>query len=254
MSLVKIRSAPTILIEDVANRNIIPLLLELVPSERSTINMFCYEQPPTIWRRVFHKSNIQCYEEFMTDSFNRYTNTKCTVIVDSVNQMALCLGWNKCLKYFQRLSRDPNVEKLILVLHKDCLPHSSKLQIHLSHLANAVISYDANNPLNVSLKIKKGSKVTNTEETLSYDNITSSLRLTPIVKQDKRDDEPEEKKISPGSLTTFKIEVDQLEKMEKSKLKLPYMSKIHEGESRVYYEPDAVDDWDEEDPDEDLDI
>lgn len=253
MSLLKIRSAPIILIEDDANKNIIPLLLELVPSERSTINLFCYEQPAAVWRSVFHKSNIKCYEEFKIDSFNQYTSSKCTVIVDSVNQMALCLGWNECLKCFQRLSRDSKVEKLILVLHKDCLSHSSKLQIHLNHLANAVISYGTKSPFKVSLKIKKGSKVSNTDETISYDIKTSTLRLTPIVKQNKKDDEPDNKP-SPGSLTTFKIEVDQLEKMEKSKLKLPYMSKIHEGESKVYYEPDAVDDWDEEDPDEDLDI
>lgn len=253
MSLLKIRSAPTILIEDDANKNILPLLIELVPSERSTVNIFCYEQPAPVWRSVFHKSDVECYEDFESDSYNQYTSSKCTVIVDSVNQMAICLGWNECLKCFQGLSRDSNVEKLILILHKDCLPHSSKMQIHLNHIANAVVSYDAKNPSKVSLKIKKGSKVTNTNESLSYDTNTSTLRLTPIIKQDNKDDEPEVKP-SPGSLTTFKIEVDQLEKMEKSKLKLPYMSKIREGESKVYYEPDAVDDWDEEDPDDDLDI
>lgn len=252
MSFLKFRLAPIVLIEDDANKNIIPILLELVPSERSTINLFCYEQTAANWRKVFQKFNVVCYEEFKPDSYKQYTSSKCTVIVDSVNQMALCLGWNECLKCFLRLGQDSNVEKLILILHKDCLPQSSKIRIHLNHLANAVISYHVNNSSQVLMKLKKGSKVMNTEESLSYDYKTSTFRLTPIVKQDRKDDEPENKP-SPSSLTTFKIEVDQLEKMEKSKLKLPYMSKIH-GESKVYYEPDSVDDWDEEDPDEDLDI
>ncbi|PZC83565.1 hypothetical protein B5X24_HaOG207548 [Helicoverpa armigera] len=87
---------------------------------------------------------------------------------------------------------------------------------------------------------------------MAYDSKTSLLTLTPVIKQEIKEEEPE--KPLPTNLTTFKIEVDQNEKIQKYNLKLPYMSKIHEGESKVYYEPDAVDDWDEEDPDEDLDI
>ncbi|KAJ8713023.1 hypothetical protein PYW08_008327 [Mythimna loreyi] len=138
------------------------------------------------------------------------------------------------------------------VLSLDCLQHSSKLQIYLNHLVNVIITFDRTNPHKIWIKLKKGSKVIRSEEILSYDSKTSTLVLSPVIRQEKKEEEPE--KPLPANLSTFKIEVDQNEKIQKYNLKLPYMSKIHEGESKVYYEPDAVDDWDEEDPDEDLDI
>ncbi|XP_026755071.1 uncharacterized protein LOC113515121 [Galleria mellonella] len=253
MSLFKLKSAPTILLEDDSNKNILPLLLDLVQQDGNPLIFFAYEQPICYWKNVFKdRTHTIFYEQLNTHQYNEYINTKCCVIIDSVIQMSLCLGWNECLKCIKRLIYDNNVSKLILVLHKDCLPPSSKLQIHLNHIASAVVSYDLTEVNKIKVLIKKGGKCLKSEELLSYDAKTRTLKCTPIVKQVIIDDEPE--KPSPGNLSTFKIEVDQTEKLEKYKLKLPYMSKINEGESKVYYEPDAVDDWDEEDPDEDLDI
>lgn len=252
MTLFRLKSAPFVLIEDDGNNNILPLLLELVQDEKS-IKLFSYEQPSSLWRNVFkNHSSVNFYDEFNTDMYNEYVSGKSSLIVDSINQMALCMGWNECLKYLQRLQNNPNVNRLVLVLHRDCLPHSSKLQTHLNHLVNVVISYDKSNPHKVWIKLKKGSKVIRSEEIISYDSKASTLKLIPVIRQEKKDEEPE--KPLPANLSTFKIEVDQNEKIQKYNLKLPYMSKIHQGESKVYYEPDAVDDWDEEDPDEDLDI
>ncbi|KAJ0173015.1 hypothetical protein K1T71_011191 [Dendrolimus kikuchii] len=253
MTFYKLRSTPTLLIEDDINKNIKPLLIELAHHEKNNINFFCYEQPVYFWNNIFNYSpNIKYYKDFNSDDFEKYTNAKCVVIIDSINQMALYLGWNQCLKCLQCLKNNTNVERLIVVMHKDCLSHYSKLQVHLRHIVNAIISYDADDNCKVRVVIKKNNKIFRSEERLSYDLKTSALKLLPIEKVVAKDENPE--KPLPGNLTTFKIEVDQTDKMEKYKLKLPYMSKINEGESKVYYEPDAVDDWDEEDPDEDLDI
>ena len=62
---------------------------------------------------------------------------------------------------------------------------------------------------------------------------------------------------------TFNLKLTDDEKQARSNLKLPYM--FHEektsevtinrpGEGRVFYQPDEADDFDEEDPDDDLDI
>lgn len=253
MTLLKLRSAPIVLIEDDGNRNIIPLLSELTQHEKNTINMFCYEQPISNWRTVFReKSNVIFHEEFKPESYEKYTSTKGSVIIDSVNQMSLCLNWNASLKYIRKLNNDSNVLQVILILHKDCLSHFSKLQAHLNHVSNAIVSYDPKESNKVRVQLKKSGKIVKTEEILSYDIQTSTLKSAPITKEEKKEDEPE--KPLPSNLSTFKIEIDQTDKLEKYKLQLPYMSKINEGVSKVYYEPDAVDDWDEEDPDEDLDI
>ncbi|KAM3963915.1 elongator complex protein 5 [Aphomia sociella] len=253
MTLFKLKSAPIILLEDDSNKNILPLLLDLMNHDNVPLKFFTYEQPISYWENVFKvRPNTIFYEHFKTDQYKEYINTKCSVLIDSVNQMSLCLGWNECLKCIKRLINDNNVIKLTVILHKDCLLPFSKLQIHLNHIATAVVSYDLVDVNKIRVNLKKAGKYVKSEELLSYDAQIGTLKCTPIVKEIKVDNEPE--KPMPENLSTFKIEVDQTEKIEKYKLKLPYMSKINEGESKVYYEPDAVDDWDEEDPDEDLDI
>lgn len=254
MAFYKLKSIPILLIEDDINKNIKPLLLELIAhNEDLNVNFFCYEQPVYLWNKILkNKQNIKYYEKFVFDDFEKYTGTKCCILIDSINQMALNMGWNACLKCLHRLKTNTNVERIIIVMHKDCLSHYSKLQIHLRHLINASISYDSDDNCKVKITIKKNNKIIRSEERLSYDLKTNTLQLLPIEKINIMDEN--QVKPSPENLTTFKIEVDQTDKMEKYKLKLPYMNKINEGESKVYYEPDTVDDWDEEDPDEDLDI
>lgn len=239
-----------VLVEDDYNINILPLLNSLV-GDQQKINLFCYDQPIKLWEKVFKNQDVQYHTEFDSENFIEYTKQPCLVFIDSVNQMALRMGWHKCLTYIRKLKSHENI-KLILVLHKDCLQMHSKLQKHLIHLAHATITYSDSDPLKIAVQIKLGNKFVKTEEILSYDGTTSVLKCERITKAVLKDEEPV--KLNPGELTTFKIEVDQTQQLEKHNLKLPYMSKINEGQSKVYYEPDAVDDWDEEDPDEDLDI
>ncbi|KAL0818196.1 hypothetical protein ABMA28_008705 [Loxostege sticticalis] len=253
MTLLRLKAAPFLIIEDDINKNNIPLLLELAPTDKSTIHFFCYEQPICLWKNVFKGHlNIVYHEELDKDLIDKYVSEKCSVIIESVNQMSLCLGWNECLKVIKKLTTSSNVNKLILVHHTDCLSSASKLRIQLNHLASATVTYDGASSNKINVVLKKSGKVIKSTEVLSYDARTSTLKSAPVVKDSKVEEEPQ--KPSPGSLSTFKIEVDQTEKLEKYKLQLPYMSKINEGESKIFYEPDAVDDWDEEDPDDDLDI
>lgn len=252
MTLYKLKSAQVLLIEDDIEKNIKPLLLELSEYSTKNVNLHCYEQPIQLWKNVFmNNPNVKYYEDMNVGHIEKYKETNCCIIVDSINQMALSLGWSESLKFILSLKKSKMV-KLILVLHKDCLLHLSKLQSHLRHIASAIVSYDSKDNNKISVVIKKNNKVFRSEEKLFYDLKTNILKLAPITKDVTKEEIPE--KISPGNLTTFKIEVDQIGKMEKYKLKLPYMSKINEGESKIIYEPDAADDWDEEDPDEDLDI
>ncbi|XP_004928927.1 elongator complex protein 5 [Bombyx mandarina] len=253
MTLFKLKSAPILLIEDDINVNTLPLLFALLEDEKNVINFHIYEHQEELWKEAFkNKSNVKVYSEYQDEKYDIYTKIPCTMIVDSVHQMFYSLGSNKFMKLLKRLQGNPCVERIIIILHKDCMAHSSKLRIHMNYIANAVISFDSNNVLKALINIKKGAKFIKTEEIFSLCIKTKTLNLTPVPKETKKDDEPE--KPSPEKLSTFKIEVDQTEKLQKYNLKLPYMSKIHEGESKIYYEPDAVDDWDEEDPDDDLDI
>lgn len=251
MALLKLKSASFVLLEDDYNQNLLPLLIELVQDDNK-INMFCYEQPISYWLNVFKNKNVKFCDESLLPSDQFITRDKSAVIIDSVNQMVISLGWAKCLKYLKKLHSEPTVSKLIVILHKDCLAPASQIQTHLNHIANAIVSYDTSNSSKIRVLIKKAGKIFKTEELLSYDHNASILISRPILKPEVKENAVDT--VSPANLSTFKIEVDQLNQLAKHQLKLPYMSKINEGQGKVYYEPDAVDDWDDEDPDDDLDI
>ncbi|XP_041971662.1 elongator complex protein 5 [Aricia agestis] len=255
MTLFKLNAVSTVLVEDDYNKNAIPLVIDMIKKTKSNfINIICYEQSTATWKKVFQevsgKSQI-IYSEKIPINSSDVRSEGSLYFIDSVNQMALDMGWHKCLQYLKKLQTDSS-SKTILILHKDCLLVTSKLQIHLNHIANAIISYDNRDPCKVDIQIKKGGKIIKSQETVSYDSTTRTLKLVPVPQISKKTEEPE--KVLPSSLSTFKIETDQIQQLEKNKLKLPYMSKINEGQGKVYYEPDAVDDWDEEDPDDDLEI
>ncbi|XP_068623767.1 elongator complex protein 5 [Battus philenor] len=251
MTLFKLATVPVIVLEDYSNSNILPLIKHIATGDIHK-HIFCYEQPISLWENVFDDESMQYHMDFNPERFTEYTNQRCCILIDSVNQMVLDLGWFKCLNYIKKLKYSANVVKLILVLHKDCLFINSKLEKNLKYLANGVVSFSSNNPAYISVTLKLGNKLVITDEILSYDCANSVLKSDRVIKEVVKEDEPI--KPTPASLSTFKIEVDQTQQLEKHNLKLPYMSKIGEGQSKVYYEPDAVDDWDDEDPDDDLDI
>lgn len=61
--------------------------------------------------------------------------------------------------------------------------------------------------------------------------------------------------IDPESLATFKINFDEEEEVARNALKLPYERSNEANEPpgpKIIYHPDSDDDFDEEDPDEDL--
>lgn len=252
MAFFKLRAAPFTLIEDDRDKNTLPLLLELIPNG-STLHIFCYDQPIYQWKSVFRdSSNVKFHQEFVAENLSIYVERKTSIVIDSINQMVLLLGWSQCLKHIKDLQCHPNVQQLVIILHKDCLA-SSKMQTHLRHVANANVSYDTKDGRKISIEIKKMGKVSRSQHILSYDLSTKCLKES-FVKNQKEDQQLQPEQVNPGNLSTFKIEVAQIEQMEKHKLQLPYMSQINYGGSKVYYEPDAVDDWDDEDPDDDLDI
>lgn len=67
----------------------------------------------------------------------------------------------------------------------------------------------------------------------------------------------QEPSIAPESLASFKINCDEEELVARNALKLPYERTTEElppPTGRIIYNPDSDDDFDEEDPDDDLDI
>lgn len=248
MALLKLQGSRFLVIEDSIKANYLPLLREVLAQRIEKLHIVSYEHPKSFWLKLL-RQNFTYHEEIEIKDVEKYTEPNSAIFIDSIQQMILALGWRETLETLLHFKRNPNITQLIIILHQDCLT-SSKIKLHLGHIANAIASYDTHDCINVL--IKKSGKVYKSKETLCYDFKNNVLKSSPTLKEIKTSEGPVQQ--SPASLSTFKIEVDQTNKLEKVKLKLPYMSKINEGQGKVIYQPDAVDDWDDEDPDDDLDI
>lgn len=64
--------------------------------------------------------------------------------------------------------------------------------------------------------------------------------------------------MDPTSNLSFNLKLSQEEQAARANLTLPYTfhekSKDNDDKGKIFYQPDDVDDFDEEDPDDDLDI
>uniref|UniRef100_A0A3B4BGY0 Elongator complex protein 5 n=1 Tax=Periophthalmus magnuspinnatus TaxID=409849 RepID=A0A3B4BGY0_9GOBI len=94
--------------------------------------------------------------------------------------------------------------------------------------------------------------------------IDEDLTITVLNKTPNIESVPEEHQMDPTANLTFNLRLSDKEREAKEKLLLPFMfSKdntekllLHSGSGsgRILYEPDASDDYDQEDPDDDLDV
>ena len=100
----------------------------------------------------------------------------------------------------------------------------------------------------------------------SFTALSASDRQQPLYSTKTTDETREE---DPTANLTFDLRLSSKEKEDRSKVVLPYtavrdgvgvaaaaMSTNHapKGSGQIYYQPDDVDDFDESDPDDDLDI
>ena len=82
-------------------------------------------------------------------------------------------------------------------------------------------------------------------ENFEVKSATTSSSLTKIEKTKVQDE------TMPSS--TFNLQLSEKEREDRSKLELPYW-KADKKDSKIEYIPDDNDDWDDEDPDDDLDV
>lgn len=154
---------------------------------------------------------------------------------------------------------------LCLWVHENCLNHaadSGVIVAYLQQMAGAVLTIRDSE--NISILTKKGGGTTIVRKHFTYR--VQNKRFVDVhegqsVRAPNADTDPDTATIRPESLTTFKISVEDGEEMQaRTALKLPYertsdiVPKPQQAESRIIYHPDAMDDFDEEDPDDDLNI
>lgn len=188
----------------------------------------------------------------------------CVIIIDSLTPVIYNIGFTRCYRELHSLlvksTNGLTVSQVICLIHEDTLPDVHVALPQLCHLATTTIKIGSHtqssrgNPTASIMHKKQGGKILRQVEYYSVDadnRLKSEVltSVTPAVTGVNKDDSE-----LPQNLTTFKLSLGQREKQARSQLVLPYLRVNSEKGGKVFYQPDAADDWDEEDPDEDLDI
>jgi len=226
------------------------------------------------WIESREKENLKCDVQAKDNSvlsvlkYSPVTSTNgCIVIIDSLTPLIYSVGFTRCYREFHSLlarsTKGVTVSQVVCLVHEDTLPDAHVTLPQLCHLATSSIRIGPSTPLSRGNPIasvthkKQGGKVVRHVECYSVDTdnkvkievLTEVMPTNIGVNKDVGEDSD-----LPHDLTTFKLSLGQQEREARSQLVLPYLRVNSEKGGRVFYQPDAADDLDEEDPDDDLDI
>lgn len=203
---------------------------------------------------------------------------KVAVVVDSLSRLLLWKSSSMvCTLLHQLFSSSAELQTGYKVVQVVCLVHSDLHDDHalnsVNFLASSIVWLTQNDQQTDEpatwckvLHKRKTGKVIKKVESFS---IGPDHKLTEHEERDWRasssaiHNESTREQVDPTQNLTFNLKLTDDERQARSNLKLPYM--YHEektsevtvncpGEGRVFYQPDEADDFDDEDPDDDLDI
>nr|XP_020441543.1 elongator complex protein 5 [Monopterus albus]XP_020441544.1 elongator complex protein 5 [Monopterus albus]XP_020441545.1 elongator complex protein 5 [Monopterus albus] len=188
-----------------------------------------------------------------------------TLVIDSLSWILRHISPPAVCKTLQQLKKEGAVRAVIGLLHADM--HQKGTVGSVCHLATSVITVAPGVKGDAAVakitKRSKSGKVMQDEEIFSIkEDLTVIVQSKPNHTGPKQTDS-EEQEIDPTANLTFNLRLSETERSAKDKLALPFVfskekktALLHSGpgSGRILYEPDANDDYDQEDPDDDLDV
>ncbi|NP_001233011.1 uncharacterized protein LOC100572529 [Acyrthosiphon pisum] len=246
-------------------------LLHLISANRKShdIHVLCYENLVSKYQTLFPSlSNIQyhdCMINISSLNLSMYETVSCIVekstrkiviLIDSLSMYLLLTGFRKVYKELLDITSSdkfPKVVQFVVVVHKD-VTEVNQIE-HLKNICKTHVNVQStNNPLflNLILEHKRSNGkcvVQKLKGELKSDSTFKLINDLPPIKI-------EEDKGIPTNLASFKLDLQDSEKKAKDELILPYtLVQIPSNTGgMIHYVPDEADDWDEEDPDDDLEI
>lgn len=210
-----------------------------------TVQHFCLNDLTQLLKQTSHQKN----PVVVIDSFSWILRHVCTTTLCST---------------LHQLKKGGSVRAIIGLLHGDMHPKGTVGSV--CHLATSHITVTPGSTGDSCLakitKRTKSGKVLQDEHTFSItEDLTVLLHKSSNTVAQQIVQEEEE--MDPSANLTFNLRLSDKEREAKEKLSLPFtFSKekkkaiLHSGANsgRILYEPDANDDFDQEDPDDDLDV
>lgn len=222
-------------------------------------------QDPLGWTKkaVFTVQNF-CLND-LTQVLKQTSHQKTPVVViDSLSWILRHVCTTTVCSTLHQLKKGDSARVIIGLIHADMHPKGTVGSV--CHLATSHIAVTPGNTADHCMakvtKRTKSGKVLQDEHTFSIrDDLTVMLQKpSNTVPQQKVQEEHE---MDPTANLTFNLRLSDKEREAKENLSLPFMFSrekkkaiLHSGANlgRILYEPDANDDFDQEDPDDDLDV
>lgn len=208
--------------------------------------------------------------QYLNNRPGNHGNLSVAVVIDSLSPLLLhrpatytCQVINKLLTSKVHTA---DVEQVVTLVHGDL--HDNHSLTLVCYLATSIIKVQQSRVqqfcMSASILHKKISgKVVKLTEHFNFDINYTVKDVTEIKAVDTSKVAMETNQVDPAANLTFNLTLTDKEKEARSQVKLPYTHDVSRqdetlsksvGEGKIFYQPDEADDFDEEDPDDDLDI
>lgn len=191
------------------------------------------------------------------------------VIVDSLSLLLLYNSIGRVCRMLQNLQKyslysGGQASQVICLLHVDVheeivvksIEHLATTILHIQPVKTGVFNSMTTSITHKSTRGKINREVVNCR--LSYETLDITEEVIIGNSQPPEKIEYDDQIHQLASKLTFSVALKDDEKKSRAQLVLPYEAVRHESlqssSGKIFYEPDAADDFDEEDPDDDLDV
>ncbi|XP_068444103.1 elongator complex protein 5 [Clinocottus analis] len=211
-----------------------------------TVHQFCLEELTRLVKQTSHSKPA-------------------TLVIDSLSWILRHVSAPAVCKTLQQLRKGGAVRAIMALLHVDL--HQRGTVGSVCNLATSVITVapgmKGDEAVAKITKRSKSGKVVQDEEIFSIQSDQTVIVQSKSSQLGHKKADPEEQETDPTANLTFNLRLSNTEREAKQKLALPFVfskekkkALLHSstGSGRILYEPDANDDYDQEDPDDDLDV
>lgn len=206
------------------------------------VNMWLREQGKLDNLLDLTNTNALCVKDLSTAVESRKSPEHFTLILPSLTKLLQIDEPRNVIQFVNTLKRNSSIRQIFLLSTTQLIPHElSFMPAFLEHMAQIVLTFTKEDHLSI-LSRQPGGSVSRKSYTYTTDKkemLVKQLRALEIKKEEEA--KPVEH--------PFKIELEEEEMIARNAVKLPYEKT---SEADIIYNPDSDDDFDEEDPDEDL--
>ncbi|CAH0548804.1 unnamed protein product [Brassicogethes aeneus] len=237
-----------------------------IKRENSKIHFLVCENVFSRVKAQFSGNNVQFYD-IVSNNLNWTKNTRYTldevaknvsntdiVIINSLSNAIINFGVSEVYRFLNILIAEKCVQQILTILHTDLLLDKNCVEFfeHLCTLSIRIKPKFYSDNARVKYRYKKvGGKIIMQMEEYKFEN--NNLLTYKIETDASKIEQVVANNVNPENLSTFRIGLSEQEKLSKENVVLPYLPKTDK-EGKITYTMEDIDDWDEEDPDDDLDI